>query len=494
MDAIHLKTVDPLSQDLLKSAFQRGIKLNWDRYEKLQPQDGFLRVGLSCPYGCLQGPCRIDPFGRGADRGLCGLNRDQMVAALLLRLTLNGVLEAMNVGAAGSQWTTGISLSPPLDKIFSKANKNLGGKKLSVDEVSRSAFYLNRPMESPEALTLQALRLGVLTLGLMEKPKSSKGSAGTLSLKVGYGLLAQKEFLVAVCGRPSAKVLETLQKEVSRDFRDNGKLVSLGDWIVVRESLLPCVCSSGEAELVMSSGKVDLLIAGPGADPSLLELCRSLNIPVISTEDSKGAADIVHRARKRAGVGSQSSFTPDPNLIEEAEVIASFDQLARLWKKEASGKVALIGGADQLQHSLGWIPGELAFSLRGKKYAVAGWGDAALWMMKRGLASPQQTSPVRILVDREGPMLAVKSLAGSGRLKDLKGVCFTGLKSCQDLAVALGLATLGVRVCVAVPLPLWGSEGVRKLLEEKLATQGGSLTHFDHPAHAQEILDWFLKN
>jgi hypothetical protein len=285
-----------------------------------------------------------------------------------------------------------------------------------------------------------------------------------------------------------------MQKELSRDFGDNGKLVSLGDWIAFKESLLPCVCSSGEAELAVSSGKVHLLIAGPGADPSLLELCRSLNIPVISTEDSKGAVNIFRQARERAGAGSQPSFTPDPNLTEEAEVIVSFDQLARLWKKEASSKVALIGGADQLQHSLGWIPGELAFSLRGKKYGVAGWGDAALWMMKRGLASSEQTSPVRILDDREGPMLAVKSLAASGRLKDLKGVCFTGLKSCRDLAVALGLAALGVRVCVAVPLPLWGSEAVRKLLEEKLADQGGSLTYFDHPAHAQEILDWFLKN
>ncbi len=494
MDTIHLKTVDPLSQDLLKSAFQRGIKLNWDRYEKLQPQDGFLRVGLSCPYGCLQGPCRIDPLGRGPDRGLCGLDRDQMVAALVLRLTLNGVLEAMKDGAMGSRKNAWISLSPPLDKIFSKAVKNLGGEKLSIEEVSRSAFYLNRPMESPEALILQALRLGALALGLLEKPKSPKGSPGSLTLKVGYGLLAQKQFLIGVCGRPSARLLETIQKEVSRNLQDGGRLVSLGDWIAFQGSLLPCVCSSGEAELVMSSGKIDLLIAGPGTDPSMVELCRSLNIPLISTQGPKEAVDIVRRAGEKPGAESKPPFTPDPRLVEETEVIASADQLGTTWKKEASGKVALLGGADHFQQSFGWIPGEVAFSLRGKKYGVAGWGDAALWMMKRGLASPKQTSPVRILDDGEGPLVAVKALARSGRLKDLKGICFTGLKSCRDLGVALGLASLGIRVCVAVPLPLWGSEGVRKLLEEKVAAQGGSFTHFDHPAHAQEILDWFLKN
>ena len=95
METIHLKTVDPISQEILRSAAQRGIPLSWERYEKQQPQDGFQRLGLNCPYGCMQGPCRIDPFGRGADRGLCGLDRDGMVAAFLLRLCMGGALEAL---------------------------------------------------------------------------------------------------------------------------------------------------------------------------------------------------------------------------------------------------------------------------------------------------------------------------------------------------------------------------------------------------------------
>src|SRR4030066_2110250 len=120
MDTIHLKTVDPLSQELLKSAYQRGIKINWDRYEKLQPQDGFLRVGLSCPFGCLQGPCRIDPFGRGPDRGICGLDRDGMVSALLLRLTVQGALEAMKE-LPSLEKVPPLFCSAPLDKIVPRA-------------------------------------------------------------------------------------------------------------------------------------------------------------------------------------------------------------------------------------------------------------------------------------------------------------------------------------------------------------------------------------
>ena len=114
-------------------------------------------------------------------------------------------------------------------------------------------------------------------------------------------------------------------------------------------------------------------------------------------------------------------------------------------------------------------------------------------MIKKGLASPDHKAPVQILDNEQGPMLAVKALADSGKLKQLKGICFVGLKSCRDLAMAVGLAAFGLRVCVATPLPLWGSEKVRKLLDDKLAIAGGSLMHFDHPAQAQEIVDWFTK-
>jgi hypothetical protein len=492
MDTIHLKTVDPLSQVLLKSASQRGIKLNWDRYERLQPQDGFLRVGLSCPYGCMQGPCRIDPFGRGPDRGLCGLDRDRMVAALFLRVVLNGTLEAMNE-VAGPTQTAEISLPRALDKILSSAAKKLGGQKLSFEEVSRSASYLDRPMEPPEVLVLQALRLGIMSLGLPGKRKIPKSADRILSVKVGYGLLAQKGFLIGICGRPSPGILEGVRKEASRNIPGGGRFVSLGDWVPSGSGFLPFACTSGEAEMVLSSGKIHLLIAGPGTDPSTVELCQSLNIPLISSQDPKKALKIIRQASQKAEVSSGSSFSPDPSLVEETGVFAAPQQWEEYFTKKAANRLALLGGADHVQQSLGWIPAEVGSALQAEGYGVASWGDAALWMIKKGLASPKYKLPVRILDDQQGPILALKALGGSRRLKQLKGICFAGLKSCQDLAIALGLASLGLRVCVAIPLPLWGSERVRNLLQEELASQGGSLAHFDHPAQAQEILDWFTK-
>jgi hydroxylamine reductase (hybrid-cluster protein) len=167
METIQVKTVDPISQDLLKSAYQKGIKLAWDRFEKLQPQDGFLRMGLSCPYGCLQGPCRIDPFGRGPERGLCGLDRDGMVAALLLRLSLSGALEAMPAPAKEFSW------DPALKDAVSRVSKKLVGEPISSAEIQTAASRLIRPMESPEGLINQSLRLALLTIGWLAKGGAS---------------------------------------------------------------------------------------------------------------------------------------------------------------------------------------------------------------------------------------------------------------------------------------------------------------------------------
>ncbi len=44
-----------------------------------QPQCGFCEMGLSC-HICIMGPCRIDPFGEGPQRGVCGADADIIVA------------------------------------------------------------------------------------------------------------------------------------------------------------------------------------------------------------------------------------------------------------------------------------------------------------------------------------------------------------------------------------------------------------------------------
>ncbi len=86
-----LRSVDPAAQEMLVRAEKLGLETAWDRFERQQPQCGFGELGLCCRH-CNMGPCRIDPFGEGPARGVCGADADIMVA--------RGVLRAIAAGAA----------------------------------------------------------------------------------------------------------------------------------------------------------------------------------------------------------------------------------------------------------------------------------------------------------------------------------------------------------------------------------------------------------
>ncbi len=77
------------SQLLLKKAEQDQIETVWDRYKNQLPQCGYCEMGLSCRI-CVMGPCRIDPFGEGPQRGVCGADADIIVARNLGRMIAAG--------------------------------------------------------------------------------------------------------------------------------------------------------------------------------------------------------------------------------------------------------------------------------------------------------------------------------------------------------------------------------------------------------------------
>jgi len=83
------KTTDPAIRELLEKAHKEGIEVAWDRLKAQQPQCGFGRLGLCCR-NCYQGPCRIDPFGEGPQRGVCGATADTIVARNFARMVAAG--------------------------------------------------------------------------------------------------------------------------------------------------------------------------------------------------------------------------------------------------------------------------------------------------------------------------------------------------------------------------------------------------------------------
>ncbi len=74
---------------MLARAQREGIETVWDRLEAQEPQCGYCALGLSCR-NCAMGPCRIDPFGEGPQKGVCGADADIIVARNLGRTIAAG--------------------------------------------------------------------------------------------------------------------------------------------------------------------------------------------------------------------------------------------------------------------------------------------------------------------------------------------------------------------------------------------------------------------
>lgn len=86
---VNERSIDPATRAMLLEAGRAGIETAWDRFDNQQPQCGFGILGVCCR-NCNMGPCRIDPFGEGADRGVCGATADIIVARNLLRMIAAG--------------------------------------------------------------------------------------------------------------------------------------------------------------------------------------------------------------------------------------------------------------------------------------------------------------------------------------------------------------------------------------------------------------------
>lgn len=80
---------DVCATEMLAVAEALEIEHAWQRHAKQQPQCGFGTTGLCCRI-CLKGPCRIDPFGDGPQYGVCGADRDTIVARHLVRMMAAG--------------------------------------------------------------------------------------------------------------------------------------------------------------------------------------------------------------------------------------------------------------------------------------------------------------------------------------------------------------------------------------------------------------------
>ncbi len=117
---LHQLSIHADARAMIERAREEGIETVWDRLAAQEPQCGYCSLGLSCR-NCAMGPCRIDPFGEGPQKGVCGADADIIVARNLGRTIAAGasahsdhgrdILEVFAETAEGQ--TTGYELRDP---------------------------------------------------------------------------------------------------------------------------------------------------------------------------------------------------------------------------------------------------------------------------------------------------------------------------------------------------------------------------------------------
>jgi carbon-monoxide dehydrogenase catalytic subunit len=136
-DGFRKKSITEDAWAMLEIAHREGIETVWDRLAKQEPQCGYCNLGTSCRI-CAMGPCRVDPFGDGPQKGVCGADADIIVARNLARMIVGGasahsdhgrdILETLHIVGEGKTDTYKISESGKLAQIASEYNVEIEGK------------------------------------------------------------------------------------------------------------------------------------------------------------------------------------------------------------------------------------------------------------------------------------------------------------------------------------------------------------------------------
>jgi carbon-monoxide dehydrogenase catalytic subunit len=133
---------------MLEVARKNGIETVWDRLEKQQPQCGYCNLGTSCRI-CAMGPCRVDPFGDGPQKGVCGADADIIVARNLARMIAAGasahsdhgrdILETLHLVGEGKTDVYQVADSAKLKRLAAEYGVPADGK--SDQEIARDLAW-----------------------------------------------------------------------------------------------------------------------------------------------------------------------------------------------------------------------------------------------------------------------------------------------------------------------------------------------------------------
>jgi carbon-monoxide dehydrogenase catalytic subunit len=152
------KSIDGAVNYLLAELDRKGIETVWDRSEQQEPRCGFGELGICCR-NCYMGPCRIDPFGEGAQTGVCGATPEVIVARNFGRMIAAGAAAHSDHGRDVAK-TLALAAQHP----------NSGYSIRDVNKLMRVARNLHVPTEgrSKEEIALDVAQKALESFGRQE--------------------------------------------------------------------------------------------------------------------------------------------------------------------------------------------------------------------------------------------------------------------------------------------------------------------------------------
>jgi len=235
------RSLDPMADELLVKAAKDNTRLSWDMHEENLPHCGFGEMGLCCTK-CMQGPCRIDPFGNNVDRGSCGRDAAVIAAENLSLQFLSGLSSA-------AEELKDTEILKEAQSLYSYLN---GGMNLDAEEVLQKTFDHVEKVYSKLDL-------------------SSENNIITNKLD-----LNKKK--VVISGKVSKEAVNMLKKQ-----KDVEVYSLLNEFYY--EDVKP-LTNYGSQEFIVMSGFPDLLVFGSGcAKPVLLELADKYDVDYVYESD-----------------------------------------------------------------------------------------------------------------------------------------------------------------------------------------------------------------
>ncbi|MDH5386693.1 MAG: carbon monoxide dehydrogenase, partial [Candidatus Aminicenantes bacterium] len=116
------KSIDPTVIKLLEKTSKQGVETIWDRSDQQKARCGFGEQGLCCR-ACYMGPCRINPKGKGPQRGVCGATAEVMVARNFARMVAAGAAAHSDHGREVAITLLLAAESPDLGYTIKDVNK-----------------------------------------------------------------------------------------------------------------------------------------------------------------------------------------------------------------------------------------------------------------------------------------------------------------------------------------------------------------------------------